>query len=291
MTLLRAWLRLLRFAALPTALADVWLGAGVVGLLQTWTAVWLSLVSLALYAAGMILNDVHDVDDDRRDNPGRPLVLGQISVRTAGVVGFALLAAAVGGAATLGILPFAVAGVLAVLIVTYNFALKATAVGPLNMGLCRAFNVFLGMSVIPPALAGETGLSFAAALPVLVYVTSVTYLSRLETTTPRRQMLVLPSIGIVCAAALVVLLACTAPSLVVPGYAVLVSVLVTVCVALLLGRIWLGSGIRGAVAAALMGIIPLEALVGLGYLSFPAPLCILLLLVPVVLLRRLSHIT
>ena len=291
MTLFRAWLRLLRIAALPTALADVWLGAGVVGLLTTWAAVWLSLVSLALYAAGMILNDVHDVGEDRRDNPGRPLVIGRISVRTAGIAGFTLLAMAVGGAATLGIVPFVATGVLAVLIVTYNFALKATVCGPLNMGLCRAFNVFLGMSVIPPALAGETGLSFAAALPVLVYVMSVTYLSRLETTVPRRSMLVLPSVGILSATALVVLLACTARSLVVPVHVVLVAALAAVGAGIVLGRIWLGRGIRGAVALALMGIVPLEALVAFGYWSWEAAGCILVLLLPVLLLRKLSHIT
>lgn len=224
-----AWLRLIRVAALPTALADVWLGAAVVGQFRTWDLLWLSLVSLALYAAGMILNDVCDVETDRSENPARPLPSGQIHVGLARIVGLLLLAGAIGGALAISTRVCGIAAVLALLIVSYDFFLKATPVGPVNMGLCRACNVALGASV-----ASSSAIVPLYALPVLVYVIVVTYLSRHEAGRPL---------------------------------------------------------VRRVVMLALVGIIPLQALVAF-FCSRPvAAGCILLLLVPVLMLKKLSHIT
>jgi hypothetical protein len=48
--------------------------------------------------------------------------------------------------------------------------------GPLNMGLCRALNLVLGITAVPAALAGHWPL----ALLSLVYIAAVTLLSRGE---------------------------------------------------------------------------------------------------------------
>ena len=50
---------------------------------------------VALYAAGMVLNDVCDVELDRRERPERPLPSGDVSVAAAALAGVALLAAGV----------------------------------------------------------------------------------------------------------------------------------------------------------------------------------------------------
>ena len=230
----RAWLRLMRVAALPTALADVWLGAAVVGQLTTWNAAWLSLISLALYAAGMILNDVHDVEQDRIDNPRRPLPSGHASVRAAAITAAVLLGAALAGAAALGIRPLAVAGAVVAFVVGYDLLLKDTPVGPFNMGLCRAFNVCLGMTALAPHEANGTAVALLAAVPIFVYIVAVTYASRHEAGRP---------------------------------------------------------AVRRAVALALVGIIPFQAAVALIFLRPVAAGCILLLLVPTLLLRNVSHVT
>ena len=229
MSKLGAWLRLIRVAALPTALADVWLGAAVAGQFNTLSLVWLSLISLGLYTAGMILNDVCDVETDRVENPTRPLPSGQISVGLARTVGLVLLAGAVGGALIVGQRTAATALILALFIVTYDFFLKATPVGLLNMGLCRALNVTLGMSIV-----SDSPILPLHALPILVYIALVTLLSRKEAGRP---------------------------------------------------------AVRRIVTFALVGIIPLQALVALISGHTGAAGCIVLLLIPAFLLKRLSHIT
>ena len=229
MSKLGAWLRLIRVAALPTALADVWLGAAVAGGFGTWSIFWLSLISLALYAAGMILNDVCDVDIDRVENPGRPLPRGEIAVAPARRTGLLFLFGGIVVALLVGSRTASVAAVLALLIVSYNFFLKGTVVGPVNMGLCRACNVALGMSV-----AAGTAVVTLHALPIFVYVLCVSVLSRYEARRP---------------------------------------------------------GLRRIVGLALIGIIPLQALVALICSRPTAAACILALLIPVLLLRKLSLIT
>ena len=224
-----SWLRLIRVAALPTTLADVWLGAAVVGQFNTLNLLWLSLISLALYTAGMILNDVCDVEGDRAENPTRPLPSGQISVSLARTVGLVLLGGGIGGALIIGGRTASTALILALLIVSYDFFLKATPVGPINMGLCRAFNVILGISI-----ASDAPLVPLHALPIFVYIVLVTFLSRREAGRPV---------------------------------------------------------IRRIVMFALMGIIPLQALIALISGQAVAAGCIVLLLIPVFLLKRLSHIT
>ncbi len=224
-----AWLRLIRVAALPTALADVWLGAAVVGQFNSLNLVWLSAISLALYTAGMILNDVCDVKIDRVENPTRPLPSGQISLTDARILGTVLLFGGVAGAFALGQGTAGAAVILALLIISYNFLLKSTPLGPVNMGLCRALNVALGMSIITDGLVLSQHM-----LPIFVYIIALTYLSRWEAGRP---------------------------------------------------------AIRRIVTFVLVGIIPFQALVALISGHAGAAGCILLLLIPAFLLRRLSHIT
>ena len=298
MSTFRAWLRLIRVPALPTALADVWLGAAVMGYLFTWTAVWLSLISLALYAAGMILNDVHDVEEDRRDNPGRPVPSGQISRSAATAAGLALLAAAVLGAVMVGRLALAVAALLAVLVLTYDFVLKAGPLGPLNMGLCRAANVALGMAVAPSGMVREIPVNLFATVPIFVYIWSVTCLARHEATGANAKARLMPSLGV----GLVV--AGLAPLLIMKlsrlfagvydfgsvrfvGFYVLAGLAALGVAAL----VWRARNIRRTVTIALVGIIPLQAFVALAQFCVPEGACIMLLLIPVLLLRKLSHIT
>jgi 4-hydroxybenzoate polyprenyltransferase len=230
---LRAWLQLIRVPALPTALADVWLGAAVAGALFTWQTAIVSFASLCLYSAGMILNDVQDTEEDRKDNPARPLPAGAITERSARIGGGGLLAVGIAAGFTAGPETGLVAVFLALLVVVYDFAMKRTVFGPLNMGLCRAANVALALS-LSPALLNEPFLDCGAAMPILLYVTVVSALARFEDRQPR---------------------------------------------------------LRPIIRAALIGIVPLQALVATAHGEYVAAACILGLLLPVFLLRRLSHIT
>lgn len=199
------WLRLMRLPNVFTALADVSMGYLVVerSLPNPWQFATLLTASASLYIAGMVLNDWFDIEIDRRERPFRPLPSGQISSRTAALLGFALLIAGVllawcgglaFGGAPVPLRSGIVGTALAIAVLAYDGWLKSTPLGPLGMGLCRLFNVLLGMSVGPPA-QNSLVLSFGpgellAAAGIGVYIVGVTWFARSEATTSRTWQLI-----------------------------------------------------------------------------------------------------
>ena len=194
-----AWLQLLRLPNVFTAIADVMMGFLVArGSLDPH--VWFALIAAAsasLYLAGMVLNDVCDVAADTKQRPTRPIPSGQISLADARVLGWGLL---VTGLICGGIVSFLsgstrpawIAGILALAIVLYDGRLKATQLGPLLMGLCRMFNVLLGMSlalegaghVLPP------NARWIVAVAIGVYTAGITRFARTEAKRSSRWQLV-----------------------------------------------------------------------------------------------------
>ncbi|NDC53822.1 MAG: hypothetical protein EBZ74_05905 [Planctomycetia bacterium] len=165
MNTLLAWLRLLRIPNHATAAADVLAGFLIAGRLREVVpppaAFWWTLgASLAFYAAGMVLNDVFDVELDRRERPERPLPAGAIAIGTAAAVGRGLLTlgslcaclAAFGSAHPAVAL---VGAGLAAAVWTYDRYAKPTAFGPAVMGVCRGLNWLLGMTVAGGPAAHE----------------------------------------------------------------------------------------------------------------------------------------
>src|SRR4051812_6654179 len=88
------WLRLMRLPNVFTAIADVAMGYLVVNhsVDEPGKLACLIGASAALYTAGMVLNDVFDVQVDAKERPFRPLPSGQISLFAACWLGFVLLA-------------------------------------------------------------------------------------------------------------------------------------------------------------------------------------------------------
>ncbi len=148
-------LRLVRFPNVFTAIADVTMGFLFVrGNLSPWHCFGLvAAASSCLYMAGMVLNDVFDLDQDRRERPHRPLPSGEMSVKQATCLGVGLLVVGVllamfmgqmCGAKSAGYRTWVTAVVLAVAIVAYDGFLKRTPLGPISMGLCRCAEYFAG---------------------------------------------------------------------------------------------------------------------------------------------------
>jgi 4-hydroxybenzoate polyprenyltransferase len=196
---LLSYLRLFRLPNVFTAVADVLMGFLVVqGSFQPAGALFCAIgASCLLYTAGIVLNDVYDIEVDRRERPHRPLPAGEISVNWARWLGFELLLVGVAlgwlaGFADFGLIAIpwrsgAVATLLAVCIVGYDAGWKRTAAGPPLMGACRALNVLLGMSLAPAAaaggpdlLAGFHGPQVVLAAGLGVYVTGITWYARRE---------------------------------------------------------------------------------------------------------------
>ena len=180
---LSPYLHLIRPANVVTALADVLAGYAVAGFGNRADLRWLLLATACLYAGGVVLNDVFDRDVDRRERPERPIPSGQVTVGAAATLGAVLLAAGIGAASLVNSTAAVVAALTATAILLYDAWTKRFAlIGPVNMGLCRALNLMLGIAVVPHALEQAWMLG---ALP-LVYITAVTALSRGEVHGSRR---------------------------------------------------------------------------------------------------------
>src|SRR5262249_19092140 len=89
-----------------------------------------------------------------------------------------------------------IAVVLVGAILLYDGWLKRTWAGPVGMGLCRALNVLLGLSVAP-AWVGGWGVYLA--LVVGVYIAGVTWFARTEARTSNQRAL-LAAAGVMLAA-------------------------------------------------------------------------------------------
>lgn len=196
---MKAYLQLLRPPNVMTAVADVLAGYAVSGARVDTPLAWLVLSTACLYAGGVTLNDYFDRTVDALERPERPIPSGRVPARHAAVLGAALLVIGTGAARAASAAAGLLAAAIAALVLLYDIAGKRhPLLGPPNMGLCRALNLALGMAAVPAVLSARWPL----ALIPLVYITTVTALSRGEVHGGRRRVAggALISLGLVLAA-------------------------------------------------------------------------------------------
>ena len=158
-----------------------------------------SAAGVSLYWAGMVLNDLFDLEQDRRERSARPLAAGRISVRAARRAGWGLLLTGVllgaasgyvGGNGVAGggdqgrWMPAAVAAALALAIVAYDGPLKRTPLAAWAMGGCRFLSFLLGGTAAIAAGATDRD-TIPGYLPLIaagfgLYVAGVTIIGRRE---------------------------------------------------------------------------------------------------------------
>ena len=176
---LSAWLRLIRLPNLLTVPGDPLAGylmAASGAAVASSTLGLVVAVSLLLYMAGLIMNDLADVRIDAQERPERPLPSGQVDEGLARLLMMTLLALALLLARHLGWATVVVALALLVAMTLYNLFLKRTLLGPLFMGVCRGLNVWLGVSLVP----ARTDLVYLAAGGIAFYILAVTLIARDE---------------------------------------------------------------------------------------------------------------
>lgn len=192
-----AWMQLVRLPNVFTVLADVSAAFLLVaGSPEPTGRLAVALAAgVCLYWAGMILNDVFDVEKDRAERSSRPLTSGAISLRSASLAGWLLLliGTLLGSASgfvpnaegTVTVVPIGVSIALALMILGYNGPFKQTPLAPAAMGLCRSLSFLLGATPVLSVAVGEPvipryllGLAFAMG----VYVMGITLLARNEAT-------------------------------------------------------------------------------------------------------------
>lgn len=180
---IRAFLELMRPANVITALTDVLAGLAIVGFTfgtidyQFWPVIFLGVSTMCLYAGGVVFNDIFDHELDILERPERALPSGRIQRTEAVFGGIVLIAMGIFLAFWQSRLSGIVAVIITLLALFYDFKGKHMRFfGPINMGLCRAFNLMLGMSVYELGVLEH----FYLILIPLVYIAAVTLVSRGE---------------------------------------------------------------------------------------------------------------
>jgi 4-hydroxybenzoate polyprenyltransferase len=153
------------------------------------------LAGVALYWAGMILNDVFDVQQDTEQRASRPIPAGQIELGSAKRAGWGLLLVGVALSAVSGYLPAAdfpttwlpaaVGVCLAVMIVAYDGPLKKTPLSAASMGGCRVLSFLLGAAPCIDIAAGPPYFPryvIAIALGFGIYIMGITTMAKHEAT-------------------------------------------------------------------------------------------------------------
>lgn len=191
-----AYLKLFRFPLVFTAIAD-----SAAGYLLApwnappWTLAFLALSSAGLYFFGMALNDIADREKDKTNAPGRVLPSGRLSLGAAKGAAFAALGLSFCAMLVPGLryphqTPI-VWGLVVAFICAYNLFLKL----PPIMALVRGCNLAMGLSTVVPVGggAGQVELEgyFIFALPCLLYVSALTFVSTQEDTSLQRGKILL----------------------------------------------------------------------------------------------------
>ena len=183
MSKIRAFAELTRPANVVTALSDIMAGLAIVGFVfgrldyQFYPALFLGLSSMCLYAGGVVFNDVFDHELDRTERPERALPSGRIKRSEAIFGGILLLALGIFLAFWQSRLSGFVAIFITALALFYDWKGKHMRIfGPINMGLCRAFNLLLGMSVYELGVLEH----FPVIAIPLIYIAAITLVSRGE---------------------------------------------------------------------------------------------------------------
>ncbi len=178
--------RLARPANLPTAAADILAGVAialylknieVLKFLGDQSADILSLVfsSIALYAGGVVFNDVFDAELDAVERPERAIPSGLVPKREAVYFGIILMLIGITLAFKCSLLSGLISIALTIAILTYDAYFKQFSFsGPLNMGICRGLNLLMGMSIL-----GMLSHWYISIVPV-VYIFAITLISRGE---------------------------------------------------------------------------------------------------------------
>ncbi|MCU4676156.1 UbiA family prenyltransferase [Catenovulum sp. 2E275] len=232
----------------------------------------LIIASLAFYYGGMTLNDCFDYREDLAERNKRPLPSGQISLTLAWLLGFGLLAVGLGLSAFFAwpnLTALFIGLALSLSIILYNSLIKNGLTGSIMMGLCRYFNWLLGASFVlslTPEINGELNpCVFLLALPILLYITGLTYLSKQETHATDKKALLLTSLFMLATAVSQIILLFTVLTNHLTTQ-IIGTVLVCIWLALLLKRLiplWFNftpDKIQAMIMYLIIGVIPLDAL-------------------------------
>lgn len=176
-----AHLSLARISNAPTVVSNVLAGVALASVLAPVTVggtVLLTLAMVLYYTAGMYLNDLFDLNIDRRERPERPLPSGRVS--RAEALGVSVLLFGVGTfcLSLLGAAPLVSGLVLVALIVVYDAWHKTNPLSPVLMAGTRMLVYVTAFVAFAPVV------TFSLLFWTLLlgfYIVGLTYIAKTET--------------------------------------------------------------------------------------------------------------
>lgn len=288
---LRATLDLVRLPNIITAIADVIAGFLFVGgQLDQWATVLIFIgASSCLYAGGVALNDVCDARRDAINRSNRPIPSGIIQRKHAAILAVVLLLVGVTLSTFVSRQSAWIATLIVISILLYNTVFKQTFLAPGFMGMCRALNLLLGMSVVPLAFTSTTMIPVGL---MWLYITSVTAFARRETQTNQRWRLILSTTGV-----------CVSVAGLMSLYWVVDKPHIGFVAAMVITILWISSRavracvqpnpqhIQCAVKTMILGLIFFDATIVWSTRGYEAAMLVAALLVPSMILSRMFRVT
>ena len=176
----------MRPANCVTAVADVLAGIAISGYFIDSTlptfpylkpVLFLCVATIGLYGGGVVFNDVFDAELDATERPERPIPSGRIKKMEAKILGIFLLSLGFLFSLMVSFTSAYLAFLIAASSLFYDkWGKHQKLFGPINMGLCRGFNLLLGVSIVPAMVIQYR---YLAIVPV-IYIAAITMISRGE---------------------------------------------------------------------------------------------------------------
>jgi 4-hydroxybenzoate polyprenyltransferase len=183
---IRQFLLLIRLPNLFTVPTNILVGYfAIIG--STYTnALELSLLilsSLMMYISGIVFNDYFDFEIDLRERPNRPLPSRRVTKKEALIIALISLISANILALVVSSASFIISIILSFIVISYDFKLKNTILGPLTMGSARFLNIILGASPALFVIATSYNLLLrivSVSLFLFAYIIAISLLSKKE---------------------------------------------------------------------------------------------------------------
>jgi 4-hydroxybenzoate polyprenyltransferase len=288
----RPYLELMRVPNVFTSMADIFAGYFAVTQFQAGQIthlIFLLFSTSFLYTAGIIFNDYFDYETDLKERPQRPLPSGRVDLAIALTMGIVFIVMGMVFAGFVGTQSFVVAALLAGAILAYDSTTKnIPALGSINMGSCRFLNVLLGMSAVPGQISSKIFMAFL----VMIYVISITALSKGEVQGGKQRGQDLATIGV----ALVILggLYLWIQDMQTRFWPLVFLLVFAIIILRPLLKVLLEatpSNIKTAVKTLVLSIILLDAFFTAGFANVFLGLLVLALLIPSVWIARFLYVT
>ena len=288
---LKIYCQLVRLPNIFTSTSDILAGCILAthAFIDIHKIILLVFISACLYGGGIVFNDVFDITTDETERPDRPLPSGNISKRDALYLGVILFLTALLCACLVNATSVCISIVIIALIMSYNTWTKTVpAIGTLNMGLCRFFNLMLGLSIIPASISTY----WMFPLILMIYVMLITALSKQEVKGEQRWKIVFV---ISCFIGLVFFTGSLSVKGILPNHAMHGLLFIfTLIVLWPMGKAVINpcpKSIQSTIKTMVLSIIILDACFVMGATNGLHALVVLALLVPASIISRFLYVT